>query len=307
MFRVQDAALLVVVFSSIAAAILLPRFAALFAAMPIYCMMALLFLNFLSIPLLALWRNLRHATRKVLYFLVIKLGVLPLAGYFAMRWALPDYALAALLMGGISTGVVSVFFAHLVQANVALFTIMVGASSLLVPFTLPVLVKATAGAELQLSLVMMIQLLTLIMFVPLLLGEGLRRLAPRLVPLVERTRYGLSLLLFAVTNLGVCSRYGEVLLQQQTLLLTALLVSIVLAALYFVIGAAVSWRMPLADQLAFILACGIMNNLLVLVFGAAFFGPIEPILAAMYTVPFFCFILPLRMYAAWRAGPRAEG
>jgi BASS family bile acid:Na+ symporter len=39
-----------------------------------------------------------------------------------------------------------------------------------------------------------------------------------------------------------------------------------------------------------------MNNVLVMVFGAAFFTPLEPTVAAVYTIPFYGLIIPLRLY-----------
>ena len=39
-----------------------------------------------------------------------------------------------------------------------------------------------------------------------------------------------------------------------------------------------------------------MNNVLVLVFASEFFGPLEPTLAAMYMIPFFGLIFPMRVY-----------
>jgi BASS family bile acid:Na+ symporter len=46
-----------------------------------------------------------------------------------------------------------------------------------------------------------------------------------------------------------------------------------------------------------------MNNVLVIVFAARFFSPIEPTLAAMYMIPFFGLILPLRVFRRLRTGP----
>jgi len=40
-----------------------------------------------------------------------------------------------------------------------------------------------------------------------------------------------------------------------------------------------------------------MNNVLVIVFASEFFGPLEPTVAAMYMIPFFGLILPIRGYS----------
>ena len=39
-----------------------------------------------------------------------------------------------------------------------------------------------------------------------------------------------------------------------------------------------------------------VNSVLVIVFSSEFFGPVEPLVAAMYTIPFFVIVIPLRYY-----------
>ena len=36
--------------------------------------------------------------------------------------------------------------------------------------------------------------------------------------------------------------------------------------------------------------------MLVIVFSSQFFGPVEPLVAAMYRIPFFVLVIPLRYY-----------
>jgi BASS family bile acid:Na+ symporter len=45
-----------------------------------------------------------------------------------------------------------------------------------------------------------------------------------------------------------------------------------------------------------------VNNVLVLVFSAQLFGPIEPMVAALYIIVFFSLLLPIRSYQRWRLG-----
>jgi bile acid:Na+ symporter, BASS family len=45
-----------------------------------------------------------------------------------------------------------------------------------------------------------------------------------------------------------------------------------------------------------VITIGNVNNVLIVVFAAEFFGPLEPTLAAIYMIPFFGLILPMRAY-----------
>jgi BASS family bile acid:Na+ symporter len=296
MFRLQDWVLLAVTFSSIALGIALPRFGALFQPFPVYCMMSLLFLAFLSIPLVDVWKAVQQSTLKIFFFAFLKLILLPIGVFFLFRMTLPEYALAAMLLSGISTGVVSPFFATLLQANSALVLVLVVMSSILVPFTLPTLVKLLVGRSMEISFFAMTRLLSLVVFLPILLVEILRRNAPSLARMFVRRRYPASLMLFAITNLGIFSKYAEFFHQEPMRVLFAAMVAVLLAGIYFVAGVIFSWMQPVEDQLAVIISFGIMNNVLVIVFGSQFFTPLEPTVAAMYTLPFYSLILPLRFY-----------
>ncbi len=53
---------------------------------------------------------------------------------------------------------------------------------------------------------------------------------------------------------------------------------------------------PIENQLAGAVMLGNINNVLVIVFSSEFFGPVEPLVAAMYMIPFFTIVIPLRYY-----------
>jgi bile acid:Na+ symporter, BASS family len=108
-----------------------------------------------------------------------------------------------------------------------------------------------------------------------------------------------SLILCIMIILGVVSRYADFFHGKPSVILEAVLVSVGLAVFSFVAGALASLRQPLADRLSIIISFGIINNILVVVFSSEFFGPIEPLVAMVYTVPFFCSIVFLRAYAMW--------
>ena len=301
MFRPQDWLLIGVTFSSILTGIIFPRLGAAFIPLPKYCMMVILFLSFLSISIADLKGTLQRLAPAIARLTFTKLVLLPVGVFFFFRVLLPEYALSALLLSGISTGVVAPFFAGIVNANTPLVLVMVVVSSVLVPFTLPFLVKILAGRTLEISLLSMVQLLAAVVLLPFLLAETFRRLTPRWVRSIANRRYTLSLILFVVTNLGIFSKYADFFRQKPGVVLTAVGTATLLAALYFGAGLLYSLKKPLETQLSVILSFGIMNNVLVMVFGAEFFSPLEPTVAAAYTIPFYGLILPLRLYQSHRS------
>jgi BASS family bile acid:Na+ symporter len=76
----------------------------------------------------------------------------------------------------------------------------------------------------------------------------------------------------------------------------AIVVAFVLATIYCVVGILFFRKGSVENQLAGAVLLGNLNNVLVIVFSSEFFGPVEPLVAAMYMIPFFVIVIPLRYY-----------
>ena len=292
--------MLLVIYLSLLAGILFPRAGEVFQPFPLYCMMSMLFLSFLSIKISQISNTVRSSALLIVCFLLIRMILFPLGIALLFRVVWPAYSLSALLLSGISTGVVAPFISTLLQANTALVLVVVVLSSLLVPFTLPPLVDLLFSQSMEISLIRMMGLLFLVVFVPVAVAEILKKTSPRVIETLIQKQYYISLFLFTVTNLGIFSRYSEFFHQQPLTLAAAGGVSFLLAGLYLAAGLLISWGRKPEDQVAAVICLGIMNNVLVIVFSSEFFTPLEPTVAAMYMIPFFGLILPLRAYRSWK-------
>ncbi len=300
MFHLKDLILLIVIYSSLLAGVLLPAVSSVLQPMPLYSMMSLLFLSFLSISVTEIMRISRKSAIPIVVFLIFRMLLLPVLFALLFRLIWPDYGLSALLLSGVSAGVVAPFISNLLGANSALVIVIVVASSLLVPFTLPPMVDLLFGRSMEIPLVSMMRLLSIVVFFPILLAETLKRVSKELAGALVKNQYPLVLMMFAITNMGIFSKYSEFFYQKPMTIGAALLASVILGALYLVAGLLLSWGRPVEDQLASVICLGIMNNVLVIVFSSKFFTPLEPTVAAMYMIPFFALILPLRAYKTWK-------
>jgi bile acid:Na+ symporter, BASS family len=294
----RDALVFIMILGSSSVAVLLPSFGSLFHPFLVPLVMVLLFFSFLRIDFSALLDTSRKAMRQLVVLGLLKLVGLPTALFFLFQAALPDYAIPVLLLSGISTGVVAPFIATLVAANVAAVLRLVVVTSLLVPFTLPALVKILAGAEMHIPLESMVSLLAQVIFLPLAAVICLRRLAPHAVQTIMRYQFPASLTLISLTNLGVFSKYSAFFFHHPGQLLVSIAVAYVLSASYYAAGFLVSFRDVRADRLAAGVSLATMNNVLVIVFAAEFFGPLAPTLATMYMFPFYTMVVPVNFIAA---------
>jgi bile acid:Na+ symporter, BASS family len=296
MINARDLIMLGLMFGAMAVSFMWPQVGMPLQEFPTLFMMVMLFMSFLSISLKSIGLTAREHGRRLLGWLFLKLIVLPIVLYFLVRLIYPEYALAALLLGGISSGVVAPFFSTLLRANTSLVILMVTTSSILVPVTLPTLVRVLAGQTLDIPFILMARILAQVILVPLVAAEIVRSVLPSVASRIVSNRYLVSLALCAGIVLGVFSRYAGYLHENPMVLLHALLAAALLAALFFTAGILISIGQHVADRLAALISLGLINNILIVVFSSQFFGLIEPLVAMVYTIPFFGSIVFLRAY-----------
>ena len=304
MFRIQDLILLLVIFVSMLMGVLLPRIGSLFQPFVLYLMMFILFLSFLTIKMDTIFLTLKNAVVTIALLAAVKTIALPIGVYLLFKALCPSYALAALLLSGISTGVVAPFISNVVKANSPLVLVMVVITSLLAPFTLPAIIKILLARSVDISLLAMIRMLCLVVFVPIVAVETLRRIKPGVIGGVMEQQFPISLIIFFIINMGVFSKYADFFYQEPITILTALAVAVVLSGIYLLAGILFLLPGSLENQLAGAISFGNMNSVLIIVFASQFFGPLEATLAAMYHFPFFGLILPLKLYRSWRLSPQ---
>jgi BASS family bile acid:Na+ symporter len=292
--------LLAVSFGSLLTGILAPEVCAPLQPYPLVFMMLLLFLSFLSIRIAQIWETARQSPLRIAAFLFFRMIVFPAAAALLVRAVWPAYSLATLLLTGISTGAVAPFFATLLQANMAFVLVAVVASSLLVPFTLPPLVAVLFGRTMEIPLIHMMRLLTMVVFIPLAAAELLKKATPRVAEFLRRKQYPFSLILFGMTNLGIFSKYADFCRRNPALLAASVSAAFLVGILCIAAGLLAAWRWRLEDQLAAVISLWIMNYILVIVFSAQFFSPLEPTVAALYTLPFYALVVPVRAWRTWR-------
>jgi BASS family bile acid:Na+ symporter len=294
--RLNDILLVFVVISSMAVAIFFPDFGSRFRVLPFYCLMINFFLSYLSIDLASVWKVLKGHSAQILVFTVMKLAILPVILYFVFYIIAPNYALSALLLTGVSAGVVAPMISNMVQGNSALVLVVVVITSALAPFTLPALIKMVVAKEVAISFISMLQMLATVIFIPIIIVELIRFLLPKHVVPILKIQFPVSLLLFALINLGVFYRYAPFFKNEPSVIIMAIVVAFVLAGIYCVVGILFFRKGPVEDQLAGAVMLANLNNVLVIVFSSQFFGPVEPLVAAMYMFPFFGIVIPLRYY-----------
>ncbi|MGC8659907.1 MAG: bile acid:sodium symporter family protein [Desulfomonilaceae bacterium] len=308
--RKNDLILLVVIFLSSAIAILKPNACTPLQPYPLYLMMLLMFMSFLKISFDSLLNTSLGSLYRLALQVVFKLLILPATLYYITSIIVPEFATPVLLLSGISTGVVAPFIATLFETDVAQVLRMVVITSLLAPFSLPVILKILSGSEIDIPLSLMVRLLAVVIFTPMLAVILARRFFRRALEQLLAYHYPISLCIFAAINLGVFSKYSSFFYEGPHFILMAIGIAYILSVIYYCVGFFLAPGGSSSDRMAAGVSFGVMNNVLVIVFSSQFFGPLAPMLAAMYMFPLFSMVIPIKFLGSklkWLSPESSQG
>ena len=301
---VRDIIMIVVTFAAMLAGAFLPQFADPLRPFPRLCLMVLLYLGFLSVGTEALYAEVRSIPARILEFTALRLLILPLFCFAVFQILMPDYALGAFLVGTASVGVMAPVFSNMVKADTSFVLVTCLSTSLLLPFSMPILLSVLDGTvrslgicELSLPRDLSMTDMMLSLCVSILLpffAAFITRKMPKVTLRILKKQYYLALVINSLSVLAVFSQYASVLHQEPGMVIDALVGSFLLAVLMILAGLAMPRSIPGKQRLAFMIGFGTMNNGMMLVISMQFFTVHEALLAAIYTIPFNLLLLVYR-------------
>ncbi len=293
--RARDLLLVIVTIGGMGAGLLAPGPALAFKDLTPYLLMGLLFLSFLRLDFAALLKPAPGGLAEVAIWSLVKLLVLPACLWGLAKWLWPEWALAVLVLSAVSTGVTCPFYASLLGADLPRVLLMVVATSLALPLSLPALIKLLVGAETAVPYADMFRLLAMIIFAPAALMGLVRRFWPQLVDFLGRVSFPLSTALLFTISAVVFAPFGEHFARDPGRFLAATLLSFGLCGLYLAVGRLLPRLAPsILSPLTGMTALVYINNVLGVVFASRFLDFNSVLLCGCYLFPIYLALLPLR-------------
>ncbi|MBI4599722.1 bile acid:sodium symporter [Candidatus Uhrbacteria bacterium] len=221
-------------------------------------------------------KDSKHALAQPVRFLcanVVMLIVFPVCAYWIARVISPSSATAIMLLGAMPTAMSAPFFTALANGSLEIALALTVSTSVLAPFTIPLVAAITVGQTVAIDFVSMIQNLVLIMILPLALAQVLRvcvggRTVDRILPLAKPTSTTLLALLIA----GVVAQYAEQIRANIHLsLLGHIGILLLFGVLAHAAGYAVGIGRPRAERIAYTASLAYMNVVLAVYVASRYF------------------------------------
>ncbi len=230
-----------------------------------------------------------------LYMLVI----LPLALYLPAVFFDRTWAIAFLIVGSVPAGMTIALIADYFGGKTALALVMTATSSLLAPFTLPLLFKITLGQEINIPVFHMFWSLFLTIVIPCFFALLVKRAVPEWIEKRESWFREISLIAFSLLIAGIVADSAR---DHSTLLALHDLPFLLLMLTWFgalVWGSyyVVRWRLP-SERITIALCVLYLNNTLALFIGDKFFRSFNVVPKILFLLLVInIFLPPLRIAA----------
>ncbi len=251
----------------------------------------MLFLAFIKISPADVGRALISNWAGMIWGTLLRLIISPAVAYWITLALYPPLALPILLLAGASTGVSSPFFTSLCRGNISYCLVIAMVTSLILPISLPVMVKVLAHATLDYDLTAMALFLAMIIFVPLGAAFLFRALAPRLLAPMNRISYPISLVVVAGINFGALGRYVPYLKTNPEQILYCAVFSIGLALMLALLGWSSARTRKWADRVAASGSQVWINNILIIALAVHMNQPLAATLSVFYLIPLYGFVV----------------
>ena len=310
---VRDLILIGVAFGGIIAGVFLPQAAEPLDGYPRISLMLMLFLSFLGLRTQEVLGDVVRLRSRLLVMSIGKLFFTPLVTFSLFVMLMPKFALGALLLAGTPVGVISAFFALVMRADFTLALTGVVFTSLVSPFTLPLLTSLALvflgtnaeGMAHFSPLRMSLDMATLIL-IPYALAQAAQAVFPRSCLKLMAVRFWINTATLGVCNLAVFAKYSPTLRQSPELLLPGLAAALLAGLVFFICGAILSWRWPLPQQVSMGIGIGVSNGVMAMILGMEFFGLTEALPGAFFAIPTVLVLLPTRLLIRLRTGNSYE-
>ncbi|MFA4954075.1 MAG: bile acid:sodium symporter [Patescibacteria group bacterium] len=284
-----------ILLASLALGLILPHYAVLLAPYSTIFLGIIFFLSALKIDLKEVSRYLKDRKMIVLAN-AIMLVIYPLIVYYLMRFIYPDLALAFLLLAAMPAGMTSPLLAEICGGRQSLALVLTVTTSLLAPFTIPLVIKYTVGAEISVDVFSLFLTLVKVIFVPFILANVVKYIWPKKIKAWFPALSPISMALLGLIILGIVATQAATILGgvNAKFLLTLLALFLLFIAFHLVGYYSVYWR-DRADRISITICLTYMNFILAIYLAGKYFnqpGVVVPVILSV--LPWSLLIIPFK-------------
>lgn len=262
-------------------------------------LMIMLFLVFLKTDIAEIITSMKNY-KQMAFITLLFMIVIPLVFYFIIKSFNPTLAVGILLLIAMPPAVASPALTDIVKGNVALSTSIVIVTSLIAPFTVPFLFWAIKYEGLSVSPWWLLKDLSLIIIVPAIASQLMKRYASKLIETKEYLLTSLNILLLTLMVYIAMGSQREVILSDFTgILWDTFLLYVVFIVLHY-IGHLMGMKEDKEGKIAITIGSAYKNIGMSIVLAALYFEPAILVLTVLSELPWNTLLIPYKKVINYR-------
>jgi len=230
--------------------------------------------------------------KMISYVNILKLFLFPAVVFLLAKLFVPELAVPLLLIAAMPTGMTTPLLTEVAGGKVGIALVLTLTTSLLAPFTIPLVISLFAKTAVTVSAATMFWNLTNVIFIPFILAQIVRRTCQEKIKSTYSAFKPISLILLGLLIMGAVAKEASIIHDQFGWRLGIdLLIVFVLIAVMLIAGYFVSHKHPHTDKIAISLSLTFMNFSLAIYLASAFFKDPNVLLVSVLVIAPWAFML----------------
>lgn len=286
---------IVIVVLAMALGLIFSKYVAFFSDYTQIMLAIICFLSALKMDLTTIESSLKDV--KMLFVAnALMLIVFPVVLYFLVRWIAPDFAIAFMMLAAMPSAMTSPLLSEVSGGRQGLALVLTASTSLLAPFTIPLVFYLLLGSTVSMDFGSMIWSLSKVMILPIVLAMAVR---PMLIKPIKASMYAfkpISITLLGLLIMGIVGKEADPLLQafhQGVFLWSLVGLFVLFIALYLIGYWATPWR-DRADRMTMSVCLTYMNFTIAIFLAGKYFSsnPYVVVPVILSVIPWSLTVVP---------------
>ncbi|MFH1055609.1 MAG: bile acid:sodium symporter, partial [Candidatus Altiarchaeota archaeon] len=268
-------------------------FGILFQPYVIHCIAFMLFLSCLKIDYGDVLHHLKNPML-IGYLTLTQLIAVPLILFYTTSVISQELAVAVLILTAIPAAMAGPTLTDLSKGNVSLALVITTFTSLLCPFTIPLVMHYALGENLTVSAESMMLSLAKIIFLPFAAAVVVRNAAKKQIEETKRYYSGVTIILLMPIVMAPLAKYSTQIFQNLGEIIVFTIYMFLISAALHTIGWARIYWLRREDKIASSVSSAYNNLSLAIVFSTQYFNPKITLAVIAYELPWNLMLIPFK-------------
>ncbi|MCK5700852.1 MAG: bile acid:sodium symporter, partial [Cyclobacteriaceae bacterium] len=256
-------------------------------------------LVFLKSDLVHILREIKNY-KLMLYLVCAYMIIIPVLFFFAIDLFNHKLAIGILLLTAMPAAVSLPALADIVKGNTALSTSITIVTSIIAPFTIPILFGLLNFDNLAINPWQIFKDLSIIIFIPMLLSQVIRKFFTKTIHKTKHLFTSINILLLSIMVYIVMGSIRDVVIVDSLDIIMQVVFLYFIFSLLHVIGYLMGYKQNNQNKITISIGAAYMNNSMAIVLAAKYFDPYILVLMVLSELPWTTMLAPFRKIISLR-------